>query len=49
MGNIITRAALSTIGRAKIKFLSVMENNAAVYAVGSGTNRFQSTLTKSVK
>jgi len=26
-----------------------MENNAAVYAVGSGTYRFQSTLTKAAK
>jgi len=69
LGDFITRAALSTCGRAKTKFLSLpaleaatvtesgkpaaqaegvkflrMEIHAAVYAIGSGTYRFQSTL-----
>ena len=39
----------NTIDKAKgVKFLR-MENNAAVYAVGSGTYRFQSTLTETTQ
>jgi len=38
-----------TIGKVKgLKFLG-LENNAAVYAVGSGTYRFQSTITETIK
>jgi alpha-L-rhamnosidase len=44
----VTESGLAAAKANGVKFLR-MENNAAAYAVGSGTYRFQSTLPETIK